>query len=264
MQIIIKNLNLILTAIFLIPKYLWIRILKRTDRNNSAVFIVGCGHSGTTLLLSILGSHPNIFSIPNETQIGHTNSKIVFRLFLYIFKVLTITSDKKYWVEKTPSHIRCIDKIFKWNPDSKIILIIRDGRDVSCSIKNRTGDLIGGINRWVNDNNMGREYWNHPCVYTIKYESLIINFKSDISKLLNFIDEKYDTSLDHFYQQKKNFYTNHYIEELGSYYSHNEYRNWQINQPIYDARGLYKSLSNKDLKLIEEKTKPLLRELGYL
>ena len=32
------------------------------------VFVIGCGHTGTTLIAAMLGAHPSIYSIPKETR----------------------------------------------------------------------------------------------------------------------------------------------------------------------------------------------------
>ena len=55
------------------------------------IFIVGCGHSGTTLLNKLLGHHSNIFSIPDESWIfGHKLEKSetmkIFKLWSYLAK----------------------------------------------------------------------------------------------------------------------------------------------------------------------------------
>ena len=35
--------------------------------SDNMIFIVGCGHSGTTILNKIIGTHKNIYSISQET-----------------------------------------------------------------------------------------------------------------------------------------------------------------------------------------------------
>ena len=68
------------------------------------------------------------------------------------FDVKAVSEGYERWIEKTPRHIRVIDEILKWSPESKIILIVRDGRDVACSMRDRYGDIKTGIERWVRDN----------------------------------------------------------------------------------------------------------------
>src|SRR5690606_32716704 len=89
--------------------------------------------------------------------------------------------NKEIIVEKTPVHIHKIDKIFTLFKNAKIILMMRDGRDVACSIRERTGNFEKGIERWIVDNSVGFNYWNDPRVKVIKLEDLT-EYPSDVLK----------------------------------------------------------------------------------
>ena len=60
---------------------------------NNPIFIVGCGHSGTSLLKKLLGNHSNIYDIKEESGIffhplgldKETRAKI-YKLWSYICK----------------------------------------------------------------------------------------------------------------------------------------------------------------------------------
>jgi hypothetical protein len=41
-------------------------------RENPPVFIVGCGHSGTSFLLAVLGAHSRLCAIPEETRLAYS------------------------------------------------------------------------------------------------------------------------------------------------------------------------------------------------
>jgi len=47
------------------------------------------------------------------------------------------TPTERRWVEKTPLHIRYMDKLFTLRPKATAVLMIRDGRDVVASFKGR-------------------------------------------------------------------------------------------------------------------------------
>jgi hypothetical protein len=242
--------------------------LNQTNNKNfdyAPIFIVGCGHSGTSLLLAILGEHPSIFAVPGESNIALQNDSDFFLKEIEKFNALTITAGKKRWAEKTPSHIRHIGKILNWEPKSKLILIVRDGRDVAYSIKQRTGDLKGGIQRWVSDNVAGKQYWEHPQVYIIRYEDIISNFEHSLTELLKFLGEDYSSSMKSFHTTPKRWYSDEIIRPENAFGgNHRRYRNWQINQPLFDGRGKWKLLSSEEISVIKEEAGSLLLEFGYV
>ena len=163
---------------------------QKVDIDSPPVFIVGCGHSGTSILLAILDSHSRIYAVPYETKIAVQDSRNKFKRALKRFDRWAISAGKRRWVEKTPNHVRHIKKILRWCPDAKFLLIIRDGRDVAASIKKRNDSIEKGINRWVKDNLAGKEYWDHPSVHVVRYEDLVGNFEFCIKDILNFLNEE--------------------------------------------------------------------------
>lgn len=228
-------------------------------------FIVGCGHSGTSLLLAVLGEHPNIFAVPGESRIALQNDSEFFLRKMEIFNKMAIKAGKNRWVEKTPSHIRHIGKILNWEPKSKLILIVRDGRDVAFSIKQRTGNIKTGIRRWVSDNLVGKQYWKHPQVYVIRYEDIITDFVNSLTELLKFLGEDYSSSMKSFHTTPKRWYSDEITRPENAFgKNHERYRNWQINQPLFDGRGKHKLLSSKEILFIEKEAGSLLSEFDYV
>jgi hypothetical protein len=136
--------------------YYWGRLVLRNTIDSAPVFIVGCGHSGTSILLKTLGSHSRIFAVPHESMFAMRDNRPKANKKLKRFDRLAIAAGKRRWVEKTLKHILHIGRILKWCPDAKIVLLMRDGRDVAYSIKKRTGSLEEGIRRWQEDNLVGQ------------------------------------------------------------------------------------------------------------
>jgi hypothetical protein len=237
---------------------------------NPPIFIVGCGHSGTSLLLSILGVHSRIYAIPEETCLAfdydadQPRSRTATELFLWTLDSQAIHAGKMRWVEKTPKHICAIGTLLRLRPEARIIIIIRDGRDVALSLLQRHGNLRQGIDRWVNDNRAGEAFWKHPNVYKVLYEDLIGNFEATIRKLVHFLGEDYEEQLAHYYETPK-FYYSKKIEKPSDEFAdnHNAYRNWQINQPLIDSRGKWKKFSEEDKQLIKDVAGDMLIEYGY-
>ncbi len=237
-------------------------------RNNrieaSPIFIAGCGHSGTSILLAILDAHSKIHAIPGETKIAVQDSQWKFNQAIKKFDRMTLKEGKTRWIEKTPNNIRHLEKILNWLPEAKILLIIRDGRDVALSIKKRTGSLEKGIDRWLEDNADGRPFWNHPNVHVLKYEDLITNFENTVKSVMSFLDEEYEPAMKDYHETPKQWYSDK-IEKPESAVkkNHKQHRNWQINQPLFDGRGQWKDLSPEEIALINEKAGEMLTELGY-
>jgi len=116
------------------------------------IFIVGCGHSGTSIILALLDAHSKLYAIPYESYLfckfdsKVDDTEILFKLAEW--QKETLKKEKKRFVEKTPAHIHRMGKILRICPDAKIICMLRDGRDVACSFKAR-GSFSEGIRRWT-------------------------------------------------------------------------------------------------------------------
>jgi hypothetical protein len=233
--------------------------------NVKPVFIVACGHSGTTLLLRIMGEHPKIHAINKEMYIARYDQLHFYR-GVQDFNAQAIAAKKAYWLEKTPRHIHKIANIFSWLPNAKIILIIRDGRDVALSIRKRQGDLKAGIVRWVEDNKAGKAYWNHPQVHVCTYEDLIVDTKGTLTKIMEFIGESFHPNMMDYHTRPVNMgLADKLVKPEGQTEEHHaNYRNWQVNQPLEDKRFLWKKeLNQEELAMINEVAGELLKELGY-
>lgn len=175
---------------FSLPGYFRNR-LAGTKISVPPLFIVGCGHSGTTMLRHVLGMHSRLYAVPYESRIFfHSRSKIA--LADWVWSLTAISLGKSRWVEKTPSHIHRMAQILKAYPDARILLLIRDGRNVAISLRKRWGDFERSVSRWVEDNRAGEPYWNHPNVMVLKYEDLVSNFEGEMREICDFIGEPFE------------------------------------------------------------------------
>ena len=138
------------------------------------VFVVGYGRSGTTLLTTILGRHPNLAGTPESHLMDHVlprsenvappRSRPVEEMrerFLasprsqdleiapedlpkeadtyadFFEQILTHVAKregKTRVVEKTPLHLIYTPTLLAWYPGARIVCIVRDGRDAVCSM----------------------------------------------------------------------------------------------------------------------------------
>ena len=160
------------------------------------ILVGGCGRSGTTLLLSILSAHPEVFACPNElgifnkiqkTEDGEIHPERIDRLYrTFISNQIKPTATR--WCEKSPSNVKHIDDIDRYfDGKFKFIHLIRDGRDVVLSVHPTAPDRYWvDPERWVNDVSIGLHFRSHPNVLTVFYEDLILEYRKTIAKICEF------------------------------------------------------------------------------
>lgn len=228
------------------------------------IFIVGCGHSGTSVLLAILDSHSQIQAIGEETQIlqYETNPTIIRWKLHQRVKRFT----KARWIEKTPRHVHHIEKIIRIFPEAKIIIMLRDGRDVACSIRRRYGDFEQGTQRWINDNEAALPYWQHPQTYILKLEDLQVNTAQILQQLMQFLEVPFEEEMLTFHEQKRFFYDQKISYSKGDTgeNQHSQRRNWQINQPLKKSTSRWQEeMSEAEKDIFKAKAQYLLEQFGY-
>lgn len=163
---------------------------------NPPVYIGGCGRSGTTLLLSILSAHPEIFGCPRELNLFENGrlekEKLVLPKYYRLYRTFireSIPASANRFCEKSPSNIRNIDLIDRLhNGRFRFIHIIRDGRDVILSKHPRNKDAYWvGPQRWIKDVSLGLDYSDHPAVMEVRYESLVNSYEETITGICQFL-----------------------------------------------------------------------------
>jgi hypothetical protein len=80
-----------------------------------------------------------------------------------------------------------------------------------------------------------------------------------------FIDEGYEPGMKDYQKSPKKWYSNIISkpETVSDGEVHKQYRNWQINQPLFDGRGSWKAMSDDELSFITSTAGPMLVEFGY-
>lgn len=229
------------------------------------IFIVGCGHSGTSVLLNILDMHPHIHAVPFESRV-FLKSRWKIALARFFWNKNAIAAGKQRWAEKTPNHVHAIGRILEIYPDARILLIIRDGRDVAVSLRKRTGDFSAGVTRWVEDNRAGEPFWDHPQVFRLTYEEMVGNFDVVIPCVCEFLGEPYDAAMRNFHQRRLDLFRSGASSpppsEAGEH--HNQHRNWQINQQLFNGSGKWQGEMSSDEKAIfKHQAGQMLIDYGY-
>lgn len=189
----------------------------------SPVFLLGTQRSGTTLLTRILSSH-STFHMQNELPMEGIFTKpldkitILERITSKIKRLhgetLPIESNQNNWGLKDPLLTNHLPELAEFFPESKFILIVRDGRGVVNSyIENRWGlgtNVYTGSLRWIKEINQQTEFVTRLSAnsMTIRYEDLIEDLPTILPKICNFIGIKFETNMLNYYKKNADFNLN--------------------------------------------------------
>ena len=174
-------------------------MLNYTSLRKPAILIGGCGRSGTSMLLSILGAHPriqaigietNVFNQPRRfksTRLNHWNHQRKIADFL-LRSPIKKGADR--WCEKTPTNVWYLPELLsEFRQDIRFIHIVRDGRDVVTSVHpTLKGQYWVAPERWVNDVKLGVAMMDHPQVFTIRYEDIVADRGKALIPLFDFFE----------------------------------------------------------------------------
>ena len=162
------------------------------------IVIGGCARSGTTLLLSVLSCHPEIHAIPVETQAlcptaydpepSFRESLNIAGIERHLQGVKQLTN-YRYWCEKTPRNVLFFGRLIKhFGTKIRILHVVRDGRDVVCSVHPIAPDRYWvAPQRWIDEVEAGLAVEGHPQVMTVRYEDLVLRYCETVQDILAFL-----------------------------------------------------------------------------
>lgn len=226
-------------------------------------FVVGCGHSGTTLMLRILGNHSMIYPVPYE-------SRLFMRHYFRITDISRwekemINSNSKIWAEKTPKHITRISQILDEYPNSKIVMMVRDGRENVLSLRKRYGSFEKALDRYVYENFKGAKYLDHPNIIKVKIEDFTESPGEVLSEILSFIGLPYE---DRMLKYSKNTFDYNVVKgrEILTQNQHQLRRTKQVNSPITKMKPKWEKECTdleKEEFLINSEFRYIMKVFGY-
>jgi protein-tyrosine sulfotransferase len=270
----------------------WLR--RRGSRHvstQSPVIVGGCQRSGTTLLRVMLDSHSRIACGPESSLLaGSYLPEVLARKFdialpeivalrrqahdhaefieLFFAKYLTLRG-KERWSEKTPRNVRYVEYLWKHFPQAKFIHVIRDGRDVVCSLRTHPRHrLVNGervptgirrslapcINVWLRDTAAGIRWRGHTQYHEVRYEDLLTQSEQTLRRICDFIGEKFEAGMLEYHRNG------------GASRDPNKFiSNVAATQPLSDhaVARWRRDLTGDELALVEKMTRDRMRELGY-
>jgi hypothetical protein len=194
----------------------------RRSACRSIVVVGGAPRSGTTLLRTLLGRHPMIASGPETTVFLRRVSSpedIGKRLgwdpalieqwqrksrsqaeFIERFQHAVLErSGKAIWVEKTPKNAGRFGFVRRHFPYAKLVHIVRDGRDVVCSLRqtpfakldHAPSESVAAAQRcavqWRAGVRAAQRFRRDPRYYELRYEDLVRDPEGTLRPLIEFL-----------------------------------------------------------------------------
>jgi hypothetical protein len=243
------------------------------------IHVCGCGHSGTSILTRLIGAHSRVHAIAGESGVAKKESYGRYRRALEQFWRETAAAGADTWVEKTPKHVRHLGFILNAAPDSRIVLISREPRDCIASLKRRYGRLSKALRRWCHDTGRLNRWRHHPRATWLRYEDLVQDPQGTLERLMPALGLSFEPEQLHYHQQQVSWYGEPgssgeapatqavppaTTDDYGSRIRHVDYRNQQINQPLFNNTGSYtRHLSSAEVARIHRRCATLARTLGY-
>ena len=207
--------------------------------NQSPIILGGCPRSGTTLVRVILDAHPNIACGPESSLLAgrFVSAELAERFEIaaaeldqlrraatdhahFIELFFTRCADRRgkpRWAEKTPTNVRQLAYLFRHFPNAKFVHVVRDGRDVVCSLRtypkyrivagqriptNMRRPLRRCIQRWLRDTAAGMAWRRHPNYLEIRYEDLVENPEPTLRSLCTFLGDPWYPELLEYHQRQ--------------------------------------------------------------
>jgi len=191
-------------------------------RDHRPIFIVGCQRSGTTLLRLILDAHPRL-SVGPESRFLDDLGKVTgeewpriepyglppaflnerfAELFHDFHMAYARSRGRERWGDKSPRYtlrIPFLDELF---PTCQVIHVIRDGRDVVTSHRERWGyasayKATAKWQRYIEAARAAGRDLGPERFAEVRYEALVADPEPELRRLLEFLGEPWDDAVLH-------------------------------------------------------------------
>jgi hypothetical protein len=229
------------------------------------IFIVGFAHSGTSLLLAMLGAHSQLHALKNESSIFVRNEHAEERIRAYFdaFYKEAGQCGKTAIVEKTPSHMAYVALMEKIYPDAKIIFTLRTSLDIIASYKHRYQNIYRSVQRYAEQVLSFSNNFSADRHFLIRYETLVAVPEDTLKALCVWLDLPYEKGMLEYHTNTENWFGATELKETsGILDEHNDYRNWQMHQPLFnDTNNYMKRLNPKECACLRTEAGTLMSVL---
>jgi hypothetical protein len=177
------------------------------------IFCIGARRSGTYLAQRMIAAHPAVSAVPSESHlISHGIAPLLERFHhgargstqvgsVYVDRDLLLDAVRDlcdtvfgqylepgttHLLERTPLHALHTGLISEIYPDSGVVHVIRDGRDVALSLTRRSwgpDSIAEGAKEWAECVRVGREAAGMERYVEVRYEQLLADPESSIERV---------------------------------------------------------------------------------
>lgn len=263
------------------------------------IFVVGAWRSGTTILRLMLNRHSRI-AIPTESHFvvglyrrfwgrldpGKFQDALRKNPFLLrwqldeevllerlqaaertwrgqfdaVFDTYARMHSKPRWGDKTPDYVLNLGILHRIFPDLQVIHVIRDGRDVACSLADVpwfSEDIRGAAHGWrkrvVRGINYGKRL-GAAQYCEVRYEDLVNNPREQVQTLCSFLGETFEPEMLTFYEDANE------LIPADAFAWHQ-----RVAEPIVTSRiGRWRdTLPSSEVARFEQIAGDMLGQLGY-
>ncbi len=252
------------------------------------VFLVGFPRSGTTLTEQILESHPDVIAtheLPVLPRLTRDISKIIGRDFVYPKDIGGLSGEElaklrssyvasmeeglhfridkdKFILDKLPLNVINIGFIARVFPDAKILLALRDPRDVCLSCYMQNFKINQAMSQFLSLEDTAKFYsavmglWLHYSdlldikFLSTRYEDVVEDLEGSARRLLDYLGLAWDERVLGYYEsaRSRNVFTPSYQA---------------VTQPIYQSsKGKWKSY-HQQMEPILPILEPFVDKFGY-
>ncbi len=200
--------------------------LMSINRQSQPLFILGTQRSGTTLLARILSSHKDIF-IQNEISVEkvfegvNDPAKMLSLMDVQIqerhgdsLEDVLQKEGKSVWGVKDPELTYHLEKLEQFIPESKMLLILRDGRGVVNSyMENKWGlgtNAYTGAIRWKEEVEQLLDFAERhkEQVLVVRFEDLITGMEAELRRICSHFGVEFDPEMLKYDKKKAMFKEN--------------------------------------------------------
>lgn len=252
------------------------------------VLIVGCARSGTSILGELVAAHPEvkyIFEAHSIWELGGLGENDSHRLTARNATPVVSQQVREWFqaqsegspvlLEKNPRNILRVPYVHAIFPEARIIHIVRDGRDVACSMvpgcgREEWGHLkppswrelfknYSGVERcaraWKDILEIGLQDLGTIPHMQVRYEDLLANPAAQAARILGYIGLEMHPQVQAFCQRIAN-------DTSSPYHAKNQ-DSWYENDHRLRIGRWRENLSTQEQASITDLLSPVLARLGY-